>query len=98
MDFIIIQDQTPSTLWTTFVGQKVERELGTETSPPVLRSPSFAVACYGGWVVCYGGWIAVTEGGKANGGFSVSSHRGVGPMGRPPARKGEPTPRKEAGN
>jgi len=27
-------------------------------SAPVLRSPSSAVACYGGWVVCYGGWKA----------------------------------------
>ena len=49
---LIIQDLTPSTLWTTFVRQEVERDLGTETSP------------------------------KANGGFSVSSHGGVGPMGR----------------
>jgi len=35
---------------------------------------------------------------KANGAFSLSSHRDLGPMGRPPARKGEPTPRREAGN
>jgi hypothetical protein len=33
------QDMSQSTIWTTFVCQEVESELGTETSPPALCHP-----------------------------------------------------------
>jgi hypothetical protein len=52
------QDMNPSTLWTTFVRQELESELGTETSPPALCHPpsachAVAVGDGGSSVICH---------------------------------------------